>query len=105
MSTETSTTRYIGQVKWFKKGIGFICNLETKQDIFVHHSQLKTKTECYRALFEGEFVSYSISDTETTSNNNNKKQAVNVTGINYFPLMCEVKTRVRPDNVENSSTR
>lgn len=103
MADLACSTRRLGQVKWFTKGIGFICSLDSKEDIFVHHTQLTPKSECYRCLFEGEFVEYQISDCSST--NANKKQAVNVTGITGFPLMCEFKKRNRADDVENSSTR
>lgn len=81
-----------GRVKWFNKGngIGFIRNLETQEDIFVHHSELKTKTDCYRFLFEGEYVEYD----EGVAQVPHKKQAKNVTGICNGELMCEVRRSV-----------
>jgi cold shock CspA family protein len=99
LSVVSSSPRLWGQVKWFKKGIGFLCNLDTREDIFVHHSQLQTSSECYRCLFQGEFVEYekalAHSSSEIADKDRNKMQAVRVTGVKRFPLMCEVKHRER----------
>ena len=52
-----------GKVKWFdnKKGFGFITD-EGGQDVFVHHTAIKTQG--YRTLNEGEPVSYEISPSD-----------------------------------------
>jgi CspA family cold shock protein len=48
-----------GTVKWFdhEKGYGFIDQDESKQDLFVHHSEVKGGN-----LNEGEKVSYEIGE-------------------------------------------
>ena len=63
-----------GKVKWFnaEKGFGFILDEEGK-DIFVHFSVIKQ--EGYKALAEGDIVSYEIKETERG------QQAVNVSKI------------------------
>jgi cold shock CspA family protein len=92
----SSGARLLGQVKWFRKGIGFICGLDTKEDIFVHHTQLRTNAECYRCLFQGEFVEYERGRApESGGKDRDKLQAVRVSGLRGFPLMCEVKHRER----------
>ncbi|MBM6837551.1 cold shock domain-containing protein [Clostridium saudiense] len=55
---------YTGTVKWFnqEKGYGFI-SANDGQDIFVHHSQVKEKGS-EKDLYEGENVSFSISEGE-----------------------------------------
>jgi cold shock CspA family protein len=85
----TSLLNQQGTVKWFRSGHGFVCNLDTEEDIFVHHSNLSVKAECYRCLFAGEFVQFDVCVDPVTG----KKQASNVTGIKGFPLMCEVKSQ------------
>ena len=52
-----------GVVKWFneEKGYGFIAPDGGGQDVFVHHSQIKTNG--YRTLAEGQHVSFSTEST------------------------------------------
>ena len=61
-----------GTVKWFNspKGFGFITNSETGEDVFVHFSGINA--EGYRALEEGQTVTFDIIDGEKGP------QAVNV---------------------------
>ena len=82
-----------GQVKWFntKTGYGFLTDLESKEDVFVHHSGLKLqdnkKNKIYKILYQGEYVEFRIDKTT----NNDKNVAVDVTGILNGLLMCEVR--------------
>jgi CspA family cold shock protein len=87
--TKSSNIMFQGRVKWFNRtnGIGFIRNLDTNEDVFVHHSELKTRIECYRYLTEGEYVQFEESQAASP----HKKQAKNVTGIRGFELLCEVR--------------
>ena len=78
-----------GRVKWFnpKAGYGFITLLNTKEemeDVFVHHSGLSPQKECFKTLYQGEYVSLSIKTDET-----GKNFGTNVTGIGGNELMCE----------------
>lgn len=85
----------LGRVKWFSvdDGIGFIRNLDDPTDeIFVHHSQLKTTSDCFHCLYEGEYVEY---EEGAANKENYKKQAIAVTGIRGGPLLCEVKHSFR----------
>ena len=49
-----------GTVKWFNdsKGFGFIEQEDGGQDVFVHHSSIKT--DGYRSLQEGAKVEYEV---------------------------------------------
>ena len=83
----------IGQVKWFNKksGYGFVKVLTgdyKEEDIFVHHSEINV--EGYKYLMEGEYISFDVTEEE------DKKKAVNVTGIEGGRLMCEVRNERRP---------
>jgi len=51
-----------GTVKWFngKKGFGFITPDDGGDDLFVHHSEIKT--EGYATLNEGQKVDYEIGE-------------------------------------------
>ena len=64
-----------GKVKWFSdlKGSGFIEAGNGSQDIFVHHSAIKS--EGYRSLVDGEEVTYELTEGEKGP------AAVNVTRI------------------------
>ncbi len=86
----TSGERKIGQVKWFnsKSGYGFINDIKSHEDIFVHHSGLKLENNnIYKILYQGEYVEYDI-DTKPSDS---KKIAVNITGMLGGKLMCEVR--------------
>ena len=49
-----------GTVKWFNasKGLGFIVPADGGEDLFVHHSEIKT--EGYATLDEGQSVTFEI---------------------------------------------
>ena len=49
-----------GKVKWFneKKGFGFITPDSGSEDLFVHHSEVKTTG--YASLNEGQTVEYEV---------------------------------------------
>jgi CspA family cold shock protein len=74
--------------KWFNDKLGFgfvtICNGADKgKDIFVHHSGIKPLNSIYKTLKKGEYINFNI------INGLNGLQAVDVTGINGGPLMCD----------------
>lgn len=49
-----------GTVKWFNdsKGFGFITPSDGSNDVFVHHSSIKS--EGFRSLAEGQQVTYDV---------------------------------------------
>ena len=51
-----------GTVKWFdsERGYGFITPDDGGKDLFVHHSEIKSKG--YASLNEGEKVSYEVGE-------------------------------------------
>lgn len=63
-----------GKVKWFnaEKGFGFLVSADGK-DVFVHYSAINQ--EGYKALAEGDLVTYELKETERGP------QATNVTKI------------------------
>ena len=97
---ETSVRTFQGRVKWFnpKAGYGFITLLDSGddlEDVFVHHSGLKPKQECFKTLYQGEYVELGILTDE-----HGKKFGTTVTGILGHELMCE-----RFANSDESSQR
>jgi CspA family cold shock protein len=76
-----------GRVNWYnkKKGYGFITCLSEgdflNKDIFVHYTNIKT--ENYKNLFSGEYVSF------TLDKNNDKDACLNVTGFNGGKLLTD----------------
>ena len=87
---EENSERYIGIVKWFsnKLGYGFITyadKLKVFHDVFVHHTSVKPQKTTYRTLTLGEYVEFSL----TVLKNNDKKQAINVTGPFYGQLLSD----------------
>jgi len=51
-----------GRVKWFsdKKGFGFIVPDDGGEDLFVHHSEVKSQG--YATLAEGQAVEYEVGE-------------------------------------------
>ena len=58
----TSATASTGTVKWFHshKGFGFIVPDDGGEDLFVHHSEIKTTG--YATLYEGQRVEFEIGE-------------------------------------------
>tara|TARA_X000000950_G_C13536409_1_gene505780 strand:+ start:244 stop:609 length:366 start_codon:yes stop_codon:yes gene_type:complete len=87
------TDSYVGQVKWFntKTGFGFITVRSdgdyTGKDIFVHHSDLKVAEDQYRYLVMGEYVEFSLMETD----DEHQVKATTVSGILGGSLMCQVR--------------
>ena len=90
MSQETQ--RSLASVKWFnhKAGYGFLTDLESGSDVFVHHNGIQTGDNVYKTLTTGEYVEY-----ETTKDKSGKTLAVNVTGVRGGKLLCEHPKPVR----------
>ena len=97
----TSVGDTLGRCKWFngRKGFGFITTVGTDEptDVFVHHSNVNVASEQYKYLVEGEYVSFTVTET---SEGEHKHQAANVTGVMGGKLMCETRT----DNRDNQWT-
>jgi len=97
----TGTERVLGLVKWFQGGFGFVTNFDTKEDVFVHHSSVTTTIDCWKMLYPGEYVYFSVGTME-----DGKSQAVNVTGVREGPLRCETLSLLRQEREEyNNDTR
>tara|TARA_B110001469_G_scaffold123747_1_gene136256 strand:+ start:6606 stop:6935 length:330 start_codon:yes stop_codon:yes gene_type:complete len=74
-----------GIVDWFsnKKGYGFIKSLDTDiGSVFCHITSINL--EGYKNLYPGEYVSFNLETDESE-----KIKAVNVTGVNGGPLLCQ----------------
>lgn len=102
-SEVTSTPEILtGRVKWFnnKTGFGFITVTDGSNvgsDIFVHHSAVKVSSEQYKYLVQGEYVEFSVVETNGSAH---KFQASEVKGIKGGQLMCETR---REFKVQRSS--
>ncbi len=83
----------IGQVKWFnmKAGYGFInvrTGEHTGKDLFVHYTSIKVVNSQYRYLIAGEYVQFNV---DVPADGKHDFHAVNVTGIENGPVMCEAR--------------
>lgn len=102
--SETESTSFVGQVKWFNNrlGYGFITIVSpgehNGEDIFVHQQHITPKTSDYRSLQQGEYVSFQLGTADANSTaaaateNAGAKhvnQAVKVTGVFGGALMCD----------------
>lgn len=89
-------SRRTARVKWFRKGFGFLIDVDREdREYFVHHTSLIMKDptqdddrRIYKKLEKGEYVEcYIIIDSE------GRNCAIDVTGVNRGPLMCETNSR------------
>lgn len=93
-STSDDETRRVGCVKWFdhQKGYGFVTQISAgeyqNEDIFVHQSNINTKEDTYRILYDGETIMFEL---QITDGEKHPYQAVNVTGYQEISLQCENK--------------
>ena len=92
---ESGESRQLGIVKWFnnKAGFGFVTTLggET-HDVFVHHSGVSVGREQYKYLVQGEYVSFSLRESD---NDDHPYQAGEVRGVLEGWLMCETRNANR----------
>ena len=94
-TVSTSSERVLGLVKWFQGGFGFVTNFDTQEDVFVHHTSVTTTVDCWKMLYPGEYVYFSVGTME-----DGKSQAVNVTGVRGGPLRCETLALLRQERDE-----
>lgn len=88
--TERQAGEFTGEVKWFnnRRGYGFlriVSGDRTNEDVFVHQSYVCPQTSEYRALYQGEYVSFNIKEATETE----RSQAIDVTGVGGGPLQCD----------------
>jgi len=105
-SPVSSSERFIGRVKWFnnKAGYGFVTVTDGRysgKDVFVHHTSIKVDAEQYKYLVQGEYVEFSITQTQSGTH---PFQASNICGINGGKLMCETRneTKIARNNYKTS---
>jgi cold shock CspA family protein len=89
----------IGIVKYFcqEKGYGFIVDVESHCDVFVHHSALRRQLPIKYTLSRGEYVQFvGQACSRGTS-------AAEVTGPRGGPLYCEIEAGLFPQSSKQSS--
>ena len=92
-----SEASYVGCVKWFnnKAGYGFLTVMDGDkkgEDVFCHHSGIVVASEQYKYLVQGEYVSFSLRESDSDSH---PYQAGNITGVCGGKLMCETRAENR----------
>ena len=112
---DPTTPRVTGECKWFSapRGYGFISiqsGPDAGQEIFVHHSGLKTSnTQCFRTLWEREPLTFTVTQGPKG------RQAIDVCGKGEGPLLCDrptestagapsYRSRIRPVSSAGPST-
>lgn len=90
-------SRSSGRVKWFnnKQGYGFVTvgqGERKDEDVFVHHTALRTGEEQYRYLVQGEYVEFGWTQADS---GDHAWQATDVTGMLGGKLMCETRNEAR----------
>jgi CspA family cold shock protein len=75
----------LGRCKWMNasKGFGFIVDLATGKDVFVHYTSLKRATRGFRCLYPNEYVQF------VYENSPSGPITRAVSGVKGGPLMCE----------------
>jgi len=111
-SSTDSSSRLLGRVKWFnnKAGFGFVTVLDgdkKDEDVFVHHSGIVVSDEQYKYLVQGEYVSFSLTESDNTDH---PYQAGDVRGVLEGFLMCETRNANRQqkdsdDDLETTTRR
>ena len=78
--------RHIGRCKWMahSKGYGFLIDIFSEEEVFLHYSALVRSTHGWRGLYQNEYVEYTRSVGPT-----GLPMALHVTGLHGGPLMCE----------------
>ena len=91
------STKLLGRIKWFNttKGFGFVTDCHSNEDVFVHHSGIQVQSNCWKSLHAGGYVNYELQTTE------GKTQAVNITGVEGGPLLCETRHELNQQRREH----
>lgn len=97
--------KLLGRVKWFnnRAGFGFVTVLDGEKkedDIFVHHTGVKVNTEQYKYLVQGEYVSFTMKESD---NKDHPWQAGDVTGVLGGKLMCETRMENKREPTEDDN--
>ena len=97
-----TTERHLGRIKWFNssKGFGFVTDCKQSNDVFVHHTGIQTQTECWKTLYPGEYVHY-----ELHVDDEGKSHAVNITGVESGPLLCETRHELNRQKTEYKKSK
>ena len=96
------TDRLLGRVKWFnnRAGFGFVTVLDGEKkddDVFVHHTGVNVSTEQYKYLVQGEYVSFTMNESD---NQEHPYQAGDVTGVLGGKLMCETRMENKRESTD-----
>ena len=99
------TDRLLGRVKWFnnRAGFGFVTVLDGEKkddDVFVHHTGVNVSTEQYKYLVQGEYVSFTMKESD---NQEHPYQAGDVTGVLGGKLMCETRMENKRESTDEDS--
>ena len=84
----TTTDVRTGRVKWYnsRKNHGFIVDLDTDEEVFVHADDLCPKEADYKTLYTGEYVEFKMQP----SDRGGADKAAEVTGIRGGTLLCDM---------------
>jgi cold shock CspA family protein len=101
----SGSERLMGRVKWFnnRAGYGFITVTDSGddkagKDVFAHHSTITVKSEQYKYLVLGEYVSFEWCESDSDTH---EFQAGDIRGVDSGLLMCETRneqTKSRQDD-------
>lgn len=92
----SSVERKWGRVKWFSKQYGFVRDVDSDDDYFVHFTALNVPENIYGTLFTNEYVEFSVKKDE-----NGKLFATDVTGLRRGPLLCEYEPNIQRMRMRN----
>lgn len=93
-TTQETTERLTGMVKWFnnKAGFGFITvsseGDHSGNDIFVHYTSIRVTNSQYKYLVQGEYVDFTLVKSD---NEKHEYHATDVSGVLGGSIMCETR--------------
>ena len=93
-TTQATSERLTGMVKWFnnKAGFGFITvsgeGEYSGKDIFVHYTSIRVNNSQYKYLVQGEYVDFNLVKSE---NEKHEYHATDVSGVLGGSIMCETR--------------
>jgi CspA family cold shock protein len=93
-TTQGTSERLTGMVKWFnnKAGFGFITvsgeGEHSGNDIFVHYTSIRVNNSQYKYLVQGEYVDFTLVKSE---NEKHEYHATDVSGVLGGSIMCETR--------------
>ena len=107
-TTQATSERLTGMVKWFnnKAGFGFITvsgeGEYSGKDIFIHYTSIRVNNSQYKYLVQGEYVDFNLVKSE---NEKHEYHATDVSGVLGGSIMCETRRMALSSQPQSQTDR